>query len=78
MDPRIRIRIHTKMSWIRNTGAYPVAVGVQFGVLGPVAVLPLLPDLHQAVAPARHKSANSLSQKIEETCICVLPILRGG
>ncbi len=20
MDPRIRIRIHTKMSWIRNTG----------------------------------------------------------
>ncbi len=23
MDPRIRIRIHTKMSWIRNTGNKP-------------------------------------------------------
>jgi hypothetical protein len=23
MDPRIRIRIHTKMSWIRNTGLEP-------------------------------------------------------
>jgi hypothetical protein len=22
MDPRIRIRIHPKMSWIRNTGSY--------------------------------------------------------
>ncbi len=22
MDPRIRIRLHTKMSWIRNTGLY--------------------------------------------------------
>jgi hypothetical protein len=22
MDPRIRIRIHPKMSWIRNTAAY--------------------------------------------------------
>jgi hypothetical protein len=24
MDPRIRIRIHTKMSWIRNTGFFQV------------------------------------------------------
>jgi hypothetical protein len=30
MDPRIQIRIHTKMSWIRNTGArnYPILRGV--------------------------------------------------
>ncbi len=41
-----------------NTGiSYPVAVGVQLGVLGPVTILPLLPDLHQAVTPARHEPA---------------------
>jgi hypothetical protein len=28
MDPRIRIRIHVKMSWIRNTGILPRAGGV--------------------------------------------------
>ncbi len=26
MDPRIQIRIHTKMSWIRNTGAMSEAL----------------------------------------------------
>ncbi len=33
MDPRIRIRfrIHTKMSWIRNTGIYPVRILMDSG-----------------------------------------------
>jgi hypothetical protein len=26
MDPRIRIRIHTKMSWIRNTALRPLSM----------------------------------------------------
>jgi hypothetical protein len=29
MDPRIRIQIHTKMSWIRNTGG-EVSIKIQF------------------------------------------------
>ncbi len=33
MDPRIQIRIHPKMSWIRNTGfAHGKCVGVDSGV----------------------------------------------
>jgi hypothetical protein len=39
MDPRIRIRIHPKMSWIRNTGAQPAP---PHQLLGPVPGEPLL------------------------------------
>ncbi len=36
MDPRIRIRIHTKMSWIRNTDVHTLKpraiwIGIDFG-----------------------------------------------
>ena len=34
---------------------YPITVGIQLGLLGPVAVLSLLPDLHQAVTATRNK-----------------------
>jgi hypothetical protein len=42
MDPRIRFRIHTKMSWIRNTVRYLMA-NVQDN--------PLVPSLAQAAGP---------------------------
>jgi hypothetical protein len=34
MDPRIRIRIHTKMSWIRNTGS---GDGIIYSESGPLS-----------------------------------------
>jgi hypothetical protein len=33
MDPRIRIRIHTKMSWIRNPGFRQLGIGPLHAVI---------------------------------------------
>jgi hypothetical protein len=38
MDPRIRIRIHTKMSWIRNTGGNRTAPTCVVGGVGAAVV----------------------------------------
>ena len=54
---------------------YPITVGIQLGLLGPVAVLSLLPDLHQAVTATRNKprtkrkslaTANRIGEQTEE------------
>ena len=40
---------------------YPVAMSFQFGLFRPVAIVPLPPDLHQAVTPTRHKPNQSIN-----------------
>jgi hypothetical protein len=52
MDPRIRIRIHTKMSWIRNTASYCVRsfTKLKIPVRTSLRFLDVSPDLAEAVA----------------------------
>ena len=57
---------------------YPVRVGLQLGLLGPVAVLGLPPDLHQRVAASRHEPLDAGPETWRPTDILLLPGVVSG
>jgi hypothetical protein len=66
-DPRIRIQIHTKMSWIRNTGSYLFLGGLR--ITGGVDMLPTHGALHHvplggvAVGPSTTRARQALQHR---------------
>jgi hypothetical protein len=63
-DENSRIRIHTKMSWIRNTGLYLISNLVVYPGLDGDAMLGEYPGLEELVHAVDRQEAGHISRQV--------------